>query len=475
MGSARPEKQSYRTLREHFAEHGQSHVFGFWDDLSEPQRKALLRQAAALDLPTLLEAYAVCRQLPDRQPPKLESLDVEALPEHGGDARARAVAAERGEALLREGRVAVLVVAGGQATRLGYDAPKGLFPLGPVTDRSLFELQAQKLRRLRARCGRPIPWYLMTSPATDATTRDFFARGRSFGLPAEDVVFFSQGTVPSFDFGGRLILAAPDRIFENPDGHGGSLTALRESGALDDMERRGIDTLFYYQVDNPLVRMADPVLLGFHAGAAAEVSCKVVRKRNPEEKVGVLARANGRPAVVEYTEIDDEHRYATDPKSGQLLFWAGNTAIHVFALPFVRRVAAEADRLLPYHASAKTIPGIDAAGRPLDPSEPNGYKFERFVFDALPAAARVSVVEADRRLEYSPVKNAEGIDSPATARRDLMALYRRWIEAAGLAVPAGRVEIDHSRVDGPEDLIALASADPAAADAAILTAPGVPA
>ncbi len=472
MGSARPEKPSYQRLREHFAEHGQDHVFSFWDELSEAQRRALLRQAAAIDLPGLLEAYAACGQLPDRQPPKLEPLDVELLPEHGGDSGARTAAGERGEALLRQDRVAVLVVAGGQATRLGYDAPKGLFPLGPVSDRSLFELQAQKLRRLRARCGRPIPWYVMTSPATDALTREFFARSGSFGLPDEDVVFFCQGTVPSFDFGGRLTLAAPDRIFENPDGHGGSLTALRESGALDDLERRGVDTLFYYQVDNPLVRVADPVLLGFHAAAAADVSCKVVRKRNPEEKVGVLARANGRPAVVEYTEIDDEHRYATDP-SGRLLFWAGNTAIHVFALPFVRRVAAEANRLLPYHASAKTIPGIDAAGRPLEPSEPNGYKFERFVFDALPAAERVCVVEADRRLEYSPVKNAEGVDSPATARRDLIALYRRWLEAAGLPVPAGRVEIDHARVDGPEDLAALASAD--RAGAAILTAPGVPA
>jgi UDP-N-acetylglucosamine/UDP-N-acetylgalactosamine diphosphorylase len=472
LGRARPETPNYRKLREHFEEHGQAHVFAFWDQLAEPAREALLRQIATMDLPVLLAAYAAGRDHPEREAPKLEPLEVERLPDQGGDPGAWEAAAAAGEALLREGRVAALVVAGGQATRLGYDAPKGLFPLGPVTGRSLFEIQAQKLRRLRDRCGRPVPWYVMTSPATDAATREFFAGAGCFGLPEEDVFFFSQGTVPSFDFEGRLILAAPDRVFENPNGHGGSLTALLDSGALDDMERRGIDTLFYYQVDNPLVRMADPAFLGFHTTRRAEVSCKVIRKRDPEEKVGVLARADGRPAVVEYTEIDDEHRYATDPKNGELLFWAGNTAIHVFALPFVRRVASEADRLLPYHASAKKIPGIDAEGCPTEPSEPNGYKFERFVFDALPAAERVCVVEADRSLEYSPVKNAEGSDSPATARRDLIALYRRWIEAAGLEAPDGPIEIDHARIDGPEDLAELASGGLAGAGDAIVTAPG---
>jgi UDP-N-acetylglucosamine/UDP-N-acetylgalactosamine diphosphorylase len=294
----------------------------------------------------------------------------------------------------------------------------------------------------------------MTSPATDHPTRTFFAAAERFGLPEADVRFFTQGMVPSLDFEGRLILAAPDRIFENPNGHGGSLTALLDSGALAEMESRDIDTLFYYQVDNPLARIADPVFLGFHAGARADVSCKVISKRDADEKVGVLARANGRPAVVEYTEIDDEQRYATDIGSGDLLFWAGNTAIHVFDLAFVRRVAADADRLLPYHASAKKIPGIDAEGRPASPAEPNGHKFERFVFDALPAAERVSVVEADREREYSPVKNAEGVDSPATARRDLVAVYREWLAQAGVEPPpAGwRIEIDHARVDGPDDL-----------------------
>ena len=297
--------------------------------------------------------------------------------------------------MLKDGRVAVLVVAGGQATRLGFAGPKGLFPIGPVTDRTLFELQAQKLRRVGKRCGRPVPWYVMTSPETDGPTRAFFDENENLGLAPDDLFFFVQGTVPCFDFKGRLILAERGRLAENPNGHGGVVTALDQSGALDDMERRGITTLFYYQVDNPLVRIADPVFLGFHAQGDAEISCKVVRKTDPNEKVGVLARRGGTLSVVEYTELDAEHRDARDADGG-LRFWAGNVAIHLFEVAFLRHLAREAETHLPFHASKKKIPGLDASGHRVEPEAPNGLKLERFVFDAVPAAQRVCVVEADR-------------------------------------------------------------------------------
>jgi UDP-N-acetylglucosamine/UDP-N-acetylgalactosamine diphosphorylase len=187
-----------------------------------------------------------------------------------------------------------MVVAGGQGSRLGFPGPKGLYPLGPVTGRTLFALQAQRIRRLRERTGAAIPWYVMTSEATDDATRSAFAEAGHFGLPPRDVFFLRQGMVTSFDFDGKLMLERPDRIMENPDGHGGALTALLGSGALDDMQHRGTDTLFYYQVDNPLVRMADPVFLGFHALAGAEMSCKVVRKRDALEKAGVGAKVDTR-------------------------------------------------------------------------------------------------------------------------------------------------------------------------------------
>jgi UDP-N-acetylglucosamine/UDP-N-acetylgalactosamine diphosphorylase len=446
------DSHSPETLRAEFAAHGQGHVFRFWDGLDAEARRRLVRQAAGIDLPAVLRGYAATRTRPAHAVPRIEPAPVEAAPEHGGSAAEFRAAREAGEALLAEGRVGVMVVAGGQATRLGHDAPKGEFPVGPVSGRSLFQLQAQKLRNLRARFGRRIPWYVMTSQATDAATRRSFAAAQHHGLPKEDVFFLCQGMVPSFDFEGRLILERPDHIFENPDGHGGAIPALLASGALDDMAARGIDTLFYYQVDNPLVRMADPAYVGFHALRRAEASCKVVRKRDPAEKVGVVSRIDGRIGIVEYTEIDDALRNARDAGGG-LKMWAGSIAIHVFGREFLRRVAERAETLLPYHASEKRIPALDAEGRPTHPTTPNGVKLERFVFDALPAAQRVCVVETLREDEYAPVKNARGDDSPESARRALCEQYRRWLAAADVALPERlrALEIDHSRVDGPED------------------------
>jgi UDP-N-acetylglucosamine/UDP-N-acetylgalactosamine diphosphorylase len=436
-------------LRRHYASRGQDHVFRFWEDLDQPAQRRLACQLSSLDLGAVERALAPGAA--PKPPSPLAPAPVERLPSLGGDAAAWARAEATGEALLAAGRVAVLVVAGGQASRLGFAGPKGAFPLGPVSGRSLFELQAQKIRYLRSRYGIRLPWYLMTSEATDAATRTLFAENDRFGLPPEDVVFFQQRSLPAVDFDGRLILDRPDHVFVSPDGHGGVLPALARSGALDDIEARGCSALFAYQVDNPLVRIAEPVYLGLHTETAAEVSCKVVAKRDPLEKVGHVVRAEGRIGIVEYTEIEATQRDARDA-SGNLLLWAGGISIYVFDTGFLRRVAPQADEALPLHRSAKKIPALDAGGRLRTPAEPNGWKLERFVFDLLPRARRVSVVETDRS-EYSPLKNADGGESPATARRDLSAQYRAWLEQAGVTLPDDiqLIEVDESLFCGPED------------------------
>ena len=473
MAQDRPGRASIETLRARFEGQGQGHVFRFWDQLDASARDRLARQTEAIDLGAIFRGFAASRQSGAGAAPKLEPIEVIETPDPRGDPAAFASARERGLSLLAEGRVGVMVVAGGQATRLGYPGPKGAYPLGPVTDRSLFAIHAEKIRRLRERSGRAMPWYVMTSQATDAQTRSFFAEHDRFGLREEDVFFLVQRMVPGFDFVGKFILEAPDRLFENPDGHGGALPALLESGALDDMQTRGIDTLFYFQVDNPLVKIADPTFLGFHAERGAEVSCKVVRKLDAAEKVGVVARVNGHAGVVEYTEIDEEHRNALD-EHGDLLFWTGSIAVHIFDAAFVRRVAEDAETFLPFHASAKRIPCVDASGRASKPEEPNGHKLERFVFDALSATERVFVMETPRAEEYSPVKNADGSDSPATSRRDLSARSRAWLEAAGIEPPppGAAIEIDHSKIDGPDDLRALGVQDVRDASGVIRIAAG---
>lgn len=457
-------------LRQRLGARGQSHVLRFWDVLDDSARRGLAAQVAAIDLAAVERAASAARGHAQQASPRLAPVEVERLPARGGEAWTHARSA--GEALLAAGRVGVLVVAGGQGSRLGFSGPKGALPIGPVTDRSLFALQAQKIRRLRARYDARIPWYVMTSEATDAPTRALFAREASFGLPAGDVCFFRQRMMPAIDFEGRLILDRPDHVFESPDGHGGVIPALAASGALDDLEARGCTHVFYYQVDNPLVRIADPVYLGLHTDSGAEVSCKVVAKRDPMEKVGHVALVDGRVGIVEYTEIDPAQRDARDT-SGALVHRAGAISIYVWETTLLRRLSRDADRVLPFHASPKPIPTVDEAGRAVTPSAANGWKLERFVFDGLRCAKRVAVVETDRE-EYSPVKNACGGESPMTAKRDLSALYRAWLAEAGIALPpgAGLVEVDESSFGGADDFFARGITRVAQAGDAIRIASG---
>jgi UDP-N-acetylglucosamine/UDP-N-acetylgalactosamine diphosphorylase len=456
-----PKARRQEAARQAFEEAGQGHVFAHWERLSPAEQERLLAQAEVL-APRLEALTAAWRATQAHEeaagPGEIAPPPVTVLPEHGGDASEIERARTRGLELLAEGRVAAFVVAGGQGTRLGFDGPKGLYPVGPVTGRTLFRIQAQKIAGWRRRTGRALPWYVMTSPATHAGTVAHFEAESYFGLPREDVHVFQQETVPAFDDDGRFFLESPDRIFENPGGHGGSLKALLDSGSLDDMDRRGIDRIFYYQVDNPLAPIADPVFLGLHDLEQAEISCKVIRKQDPMEKVGVVALVDGRAGIVEYTELGDDERYLRDADD-RLVYWAGNIAIHCFDTAFVRQAAEHADEWLPLHASRKKIPFVDAEGVVHAPEEPNGDKLERFVFDALPRASRVCVQEVRPAEEFAPIKNAEGNDSPATARAALLAQYRGWLAGTALeAELAGRtIEIDHARVDAADEAAQLAA------------------
>lgn len=441
-------------LRERYERAGQGHVFAFCDDLADSARVRLATEAARFAPEAVSSAFRAARERAEGPAP-MEPAEVARLPERAGDAALRARARERGAALLAEGAVAVLVVAGGQGTRLGFEGPKGAFPLGPVSDRTLFALQAQKLRAARRRSGRALPWLVMTSEATDAATRALFDAAGHFGLPPEDVRLFPQAMLPCVGEDGRILLGAPDRIAAAPDGHGGVFGALEAAGLLDWLAARGVTRLAYAQVDNPLAPLADPLFLGLHELQGAEMSCKVVAKRSPDERVGTVGRVGGRVRVVEYSEVDAWHRDRRTAGGG-LAFWAGSIAMHVLNVDFARRIAADAERVLPCHLAPKSIAALGAGSDPLVAGPRSGYKLERFVFDALPEARRVALLEVRRAEEYSPIKNRTGAESPQTAREDLVACYRRWLVAAGIGGVARDdwVELDQSRVDGPEDLVA---------------------
>lgn len=414
-------------LLDHLKSHGQEHLLTGWDSLSAEGRSAFADQLRGIDFTQIAGLFAKKDEpgtsLPTRD--RIAPLTVE---------QPSADATGIGEAALRRGEVAVLVVAGGQGSRLGFDRPKGMFPVGPVSGATLFRIHAEKVLALTRRYGKPVPFLVMTSPATHTETVAYFDRERRFGLPAGQVHFFQQGTMPAVDLAsGNLLLEKPGQLALSPNGHGGTLTALADTGLLARLKSQGVEHVFYFQVDNPLVNVCDPAFVGLHVGRGAEVSSKVVFKEKPEEKVGVLARIDGRCGIIEYSDMPKEmtEERAAD---GTLAFRAGSPAIHLFGVPFLERVTSGRQRLA-FHLARKKVPHWDpTTGRAVTPDVPNALKFELFVFDALPMAERWLAVEAKREDEFAPLKNADGPDSLATCQALMIGQARRWLRSAGATV-----------------------------------------
>lgn len=438
------------SIIEAFERAGQGHVFAFYPQLDAAAQQRLLAEAAEIDLgeierltKTLLGKSAAAVDLEGLAPAPYVK-----LPDHGGDAAEWSKAKTAGEEALRAGRVAAFTVAGGQGTRLGYDGPKGTFPVTPVKKKTLFHVFAEKIRAAGLRYGKPLHWFIMTSHANHEATEAFFKQNGFFGLEPKRVHLFRQGRMPAVNFEGKILLETPGSIAMSPDGHGGSLRALARSGALEVMKREGIDTLSYFQVDNPLVRCIDPTFIGFHRLHRSDMSSKMVPKAYPEEKLGHFCVQRGKLVVVEYSDLPMELQRERDA-SGQLRFLAGSIAIHILDTEFIRRMAEGGEGVaLPFHRADKKIPTVDAAGKAVKPEKPNGVKFEMFVFDALPFAKNPLVIETRRSDDFSPVKNAEGVDSPKTCREDQLRQFARWLNGNGAAVqtdgtglPAVTVEV----------------------------------
>jgi len=424
-------------VRTSLAAHGQSHLLAFYDELSDARQQALLAQIAAIDFDLLDELIdRFVRDKPRHElPAGVQPAEViPARPADPARVAAHADARRRGERLVADGKVAAFVVAGGQGTRLGYDGPKGCLQATPVAKKPLFQVFAEQILAAGRRAGKPIPWYVMTSPSNDAATREFFAGRDNFGLAGDDVFFLQQGTMPAIGLDGRMLLAEKGMVATNPNGHGGCLPALRDSGALDDMAGRGVEIISYFQVDSPLVRCIDPLFIGLHAAHRAEMSAKALAKRDPLERLGNFCLIDGRATVVEYSDMPEGPARQMGP-DGVLRFSAGSIAIHLLSRTFVERLTAGGKCRLPYHRAEKKAPHVADDGRRVEPAEPNAVKCEMFVFDAMPLAEQTVILQTFRDEEFSPVKNAAGADSLATCLHDQVRRAAQWLEDAGVPVP----------------------------------------
>ena len=429
--------------------YNQEHLVAWWDELNPEERTALVEQLQTIDFASIQNLIPQNRpvaqegavpddaRLSGAKPPS----GIIRLPKTPAEQADWDDAAKKGLELLSAGKVAVLVVAGGQGTRLGFDHPKGQYPIGPVSENSLFQVLAEQVLARSRQASARIPYYVMTSEATDKETREFFRAHGHFGLDAQDVCFFQQGTMPAVDAKtGRVLLAAKGRVCRSPDGHGGTLDALANADLFDHMRQRGVDYLFYHHVDNPTVIVCDPTFLGFHALREAEMSAKVLAKRDAEEPIGVVARMGDRLEVIEYSDLPKSLATQCD-SSGNLLLWAGSPGIHVFNRAFLEGLRRD-KTALPFHLARKSVPCLDETGKDVDPDEPNAFKFERFIFDVLPLTRRALLVETDRAREFNPVKNRTGPDSPATAKQAMVSIFRDWLHQAGARIePHVPVEI----------------------------------
>ena len=449
-------------LRETAAQYGQDHLFQFWQDLNSEERVRLLEAVSQIDfalMDTLINTWVLHEPAPEHFS---HIVPVDVIPPVGPDSDREAL--EAGEQALRDGRVATFVVAGGQGTRLGFDKPKGAYPIGPITGKTLFRYHAEKIHNLQRNYETTLPWYVMVSPTNDAQTRDFFREQQFFGLDPNQVLFVRQKTVPCVDESGKFIMDSSCQPAVSPNGHGGSIEALVEGGAIEHAEAHGIDVICYFQVDNWAVKVADPWFIGYHCLANAAMSSKCHRRNGPREAVGVHCLCDGIYRVIEYSELDLYPQLLELDENGTPRYFAGNPAIHILSAPFVSQIYKRFDTF-PWHKAHKKIPYVNQKGERIKPDQPNGYKFETFVFDALRFIPHPPVaLEIAPPGEYTPTKQFEGANSVMAARQSMARYWAEWLEAAGHTVPRNEagapsvpIEISPAYALTKEEFIAKAS------------------
>lgn len=425
------------SLRVTLKKYDQEHLFRFFPELNSRQQEKIhtqLREINWKELDLLINNYVL------HAPETVVSPDISpahyfpATPENEDQKEKYRIALKRGSELLRKGKVAALTVAGGQGTRLGYDGPKGTYAITPVKNKTLFQYFAEKIIRTGKKYGCPLHWFIMTSKTNDSQTREFFQKNSFFGIQPSFVHFFTQGTMPAIGMDGKVLLESKESLCLSPNGHGGTLLALKLSGSIAQMRKLGIDYLSYFQVDNPLVSVADPLFIGLHFLEKSEMSSRMLAKTGPFEKLGNFCMVKDRLNIIEYSDMPKHLAEMREP-DGRLRFIAGSPAIHIISVDFVEKLTEGGRLSLPWHRAEKKVPFIDADGNQINPAKPNAIKLETFIFDALPFAEKTMILEAKREDEFSPVKNPDGVDSAVSCRRMLVDKDVRRLEKAGVTIP----------------------------------------
>lgn len=404
-------EEKLKIAKEKLEKYGQQHLLVCFDKLSCQDQEKLLDQILKINFEQILELYENTKKTINFKDCKVEPISY--IDKNKIDEQEKKQYEEKGATVIKEGKYAVVTMAGGQGTRLGHKAPKGTFDIGEGINKSLFEALSDTLKEAIKTYGVSIPWYIMTSRENNQDTIKFFEQHNYFGMNQKDVNFFIQGELPMIDTNGKILVDENGFVKEAADGHGGIFEAMYEDGVLEDMTKRGIQWIFIAGVDNVLAKMVDPILTGLAIKRNCLAAGKSVVKSNSKERVGVFCKKDNKPNVIEYTEITDEMAEATD-ENGELLYGESHILCNLFNIKALQDISKNK---LPYHSAFKKAKCIAEDGQLIEPTEPNAYKFEAFIFDAFERLEDMAIMRVKREEEFAPVKNAEGVDSPETARK----------------------------------------------------------
>ena len=403
-------------IRQILKKYNQEHLLNGYDNLDENKQKELIKQIENLDFELINSLYNNTKKEIKNDIDKITPIDY--LDKYKLKDKYKYYE-NIGKKAIKDKKLAAVTMAGGQGTRLGHNGPKGTFDIGLDSHKSLFELLADSLKEEGKKYGVTIPWFIMTSRENNKDTISFFEKHKFFGFEKnKNIFFFQQGELPMVDTEGKILIGEDGLIKLAADGHGGIYESLVKNHIIDKMKELGIEWVFIGGVDNCLVKMVDPVLMGIAIDKKVTVACKSVVKANSHEKVGVFCKRNGRPNVIEYSEITDEMAEATD-ENGELLYGESHILCNLFNVTAIERMGANP---LPYHSAYKKATYIDKDGNLVVPESPNAYKFEAFLFDAFGEVDDMAILRVKREEEFAPVKNADGVDSPKTARE----LYKKY-------------------------------------------------
>ena len=397
--------------------YNQEHVIRLLERLDDRKKQELIEQIRKIDFQQLQELYENTKKEIEIKENKIEALsyvDKQKLKKQEKEALE-----ELGEEILRKGEYAVVTMAGGQGTRLGHTGPKGTFKLDVYgKGKYLFEILAENLKEANKKYGKIIPWYIMTSKANNEETQKFLEKHNYFGYDKKSVKLFTQSELPLLDTEGKVLIGKDMKIKEASDGNGGTYSSLRATGCLAEMKEKGIKWVFIGGVDNALLKMADTVLLGLAIKEKVQIAAKSIVKANAHERVGVFAKMNGHPKVIEYTEMPEKMAEEVD-SNGELKFGEAHIMCNLYTIDAIEKISKE---VLIYHSAFKKNSYINEEGKEVIPTEPNSYKFESFIFDAFELFDDIAILRGKREDDFAPVKNKEGEDSPKTAKE----LYEKF-------------------------------------------------